>query len=99
MPRPPGCAADVAAIPEAVFSPLASALDARAAGLVPLHVGDTWLEPFEGGRMQDLCVAAHAGHDLPPAAIDQYTRPRPRISAKFDVYPAARRPAPIGWRD
>jgi N-succinyldiaminopimelate aminotransferase len=29
--------------------------------LVPLHVGDTWMEPFEGARMQDLRVEEHPG--------------------------------------
>jgi N-succinyldiaminopimelate aminotransferase len=30
-------------------------------GVCPLHVGDTWMAPFEGGRMQDLSEAAHPG--------------------------------------
>jgi N-succinyldiaminopimelate aminotransferase len=48
-------------MPGAVYSPIAKRLDAQAAGLVPLHVGDTWMEPFAGGRMEDLSVADHPG--------------------------------------
>jgi aspartate/methionine/tyrosine aminotransferase len=48
-------------MPGAVFSPAAQQLDAQAVGLVPLHVGDTWMEPFDGGRMEALHVAEHPG--------------------------------------
>ena len=61
MPRPPHCAPAVARMPGAVFSPIATQLDAAGADLVPLHVGDTWLEPFEGARMEDLRSAEHPG--------------------------------------
>ena len=61
MPRPPNCAPSVARMPGAVYSPVAKRFDAQAAGLVPLHVGDTWMEPFAGGRMEDLHVADHPG--------------------------------------
>ncbi|MDJ0848110.1 MAG: pyridoxal phosphate-dependent aminotransferase [Myxococcota bacterium] len=44
-----------------MFSPKAGRLDAAAPDAVPLHVGDTWLEPCEGARMQDLRVSEHAG--------------------------------------
>lgn len=47
-------------MPGAVFSPLAHRL-AVPGGVCPLHVGDTWLEPFEGGRMQDLLETDHPG--------------------------------------
>ena len=60
-PRPPACAPAVAAMPGAVFSPVQQHLDARDRRIVPLHVGDTWLEPFEGARMEDLRVAEHPG--------------------------------------
>jgi len=46
-------------MPGAVFSPLAKELDAAAGTAVPLHVGDTWLAPFEGGRMEDLRERDH----------------------------------------
>lgn len=48
-------------MPGAVFSPVRKQVDAEAAGLVPLHVGDTWMEPFAGGRMEDLRVVDHPG--------------------------------------
>jgi N-succinyldiaminopimelate aminotransferase len=47
-------------MPGAVYSPNAGRHDAVAADACPLNVGDTWLEPFVGGRMQDLASA-----DLP----------------------------------
>lgn len=61
MPRPPRCAPSVGEMPGAVFSPLARQLDAVAGDLVPLHVGDTWLEPFAGARMEDLRESDHPG--------------------------------------
>ncbi|MBW2267981.1 MAG: pyridoxal phosphate-dependent aminotransferase [Deltaproteobacteria bacterium] len=61
MPRPPACAPTIAAIPGAVFSPIQRQLEAGAGQIVPLHVGDSWREPFVGGRMQDLSVAEHPG--------------------------------------
>ncbi len=61
MPRPPRFAPSVDEMPGAVFSPLARQLDERAGSLVPLHVGDTWLEPFAGARMEDLHERDHPG--------------------------------------
>lgn len=61
MPKPPHCDPDIAAMPGAVFSPVQRQLAEGAASIVPLHVGDTWREPFDGGRMQDLRVAEHPG--------------------------------------
>jgi aspartate/methionine/tyrosine aminotransferase len=61
LPRPPRCAPSVGEMPGAVFSPLARQLDALAGDLVPLHVGDTWLEPFAGARMEDLRESDHPG--------------------------------------
>lgn len=64
MPRPgdPDRATSraTAAIGRAVFSPLAARAAARPGPLFPLHVGDTWLEPPPGARMEDLRAA-----DLP----------------------------------
>jgi N-succinyldiaminopimelate aminotransferase len=48
-------------MPEVVFAPVAERFDPAAAELVPLHVGDTWMEPFTGARMQDLREAEHPG--------------------------------------
>jgi N-succinyldiaminopimelate aminotransferase len=65
MPRPGDpqrpFAEAAAAIGASVFSPLAHRLADRPGEVFPLHVGDTWLEPFEGGRMEDLRVADHPG--------------------------------------
>src|SRR4030095_10282444 len=48
-------------MPGAVVSPIAGRLREVAGDVCPLHVGDTWMEPFAGGRMQDLSEADHPG--------------------------------------
>jgi N-succinyldiaminopimelate aminotransferase len=48
-------------MPGAVFSPVAKRIDAVPGSVCPLHVGDTWMEPFAGARMEDLRVADHPG--------------------------------------
>jgi N-succinyldiaminopimelate aminotransferase len=60
MPRPPRFAPTTEAMPGAVFSPIAGRLR-EGSGVCPLHVGDTWMEPFAGGRMQDLSEADYPG--------------------------------------
>jgi N-succinyldiaminopimelate aminotransferase len=68
MPRPPRFCPDVEAVPGAIYTPFAD--EATSGGRVfPLHVGDTWLEPLEGARMQDLRQADHP-------AIGRYTPTR-----------------------
>ena len=69
MPRPPRVTAAVAAMPGAVYSPLGDRIAQRTGPVYPLHVGDTWRDPFEGGRMQDLAQAAHPG-------LNRYTATR-----------------------
>jgi N-succinyldiaminopimelate aminotransferase len=60
MPKPPHFSPETSAMAGAVFSPIADRL--RIPGSVcPLHVGDTWLEPFAGARMEDLREADHPG--------------------------------------
>src|SRR5690606_28105011 len=59
MPRAPRVAPAVAAMPGAVYSPLGDRLRSHVGPIYPLHVGDTWRAPFEGGRMEDLAQAAH----------------------------------------
>jgi N-succinyldiaminopimelate aminotransferase len=44
-----------------MFSFLAHRLASYDGEVYPLHVGDTWLEPAEGCRMQDLTVEDHPG--------------------------------------
>ncbi len=61
MPRPPRFAPHTEAMPGAVFSPIADRLRAVPGGVCPLHVGDTWLPPFSGARMEDLREADHPG--------------------------------------
>lgn len=61
MPRPPKLSPAVAAMPGAVYSPLGDRIRTRTGPTYPLHVGDTWRDPFAGGRMQDLAQRAHAG--------------------------------------
>jgi N-succinyldiaminopimelate aminotransferase len=48
-------------MPSSVYSPLADRVGAREGPVYALNVGDTWMEPFEGGRMEDLRVAEHPG--------------------------------------
>ncbi len=69
MPRPPRFAPSVARIPGAVYSPSDGPLDAAEVGACPLHVGDTWLEPFIGGRMEDLQQVDFRG-------LNRYSEPR-----------------------
>ncbi|MCP5065775.1 MAG: pyridoxal phosphate-dependent aminotransferase [bacterium] len=47
-------------MPSSVYSPLADLVRERKGPVYPLNVGDTWMEPFEGARMEDLHTA-----DLP----------------------------------
>ena len=52
----------------AVFSPVGAHAQDRLRDACALHVGDTWMEPFSGGRMQDLSEAEHPGlHRYCPA--------------------------------
>ncbi|MGE0639287.1 MAG: pyridoxal phosphate-dependent aminotransferase [Thermoanaerobaculia bacterium] len=76
MPRPPGSASHLRSIPPSVYSALAHRLEQYRGETYPLHVGDTWMEPAAGCRMEDLRVAEHPGmhrytsvHGL-PALLD-----------------------------
>jgi len=44
-----------------VYSSLARRLAGHAGEVYPLHIGDTWMEPPEGCRMQDLSVVEYPG--------------------------------------
>jgi aspartate/methionine/tyrosine aminotransferase len=61
MPRAPQLNDAVRAMPGAVYSPFADRLRDHPGPLFPLHVGDTWMEPCEGCRMEDLRCAEHPG--------------------------------------
>ena len=60
-PRPPRFAAATSAIPSAVFSPVAHRAPRDEGPVIPLHVGDTWMEPLEAARMESQRVADHPG--------------------------------------
>lgn len=68
MPRYPGFSPAVAGIPGSVYSALAHRLSTFEGETYPLHVGDTWLEPPEGCRMEDLKTAEYPG-------LHRYTPP------------------------
>ncbi len=61
MPCHPGFSPSVHGIAGAVYSALAHRLATYRGEVYPLHVGDTWMEPAEGCRMEDLKVAEHPG--------------------------------------
>lgn len=61
MPRPPHVAPAIAAMRGSVYSALAHRLATHPGETYPLHVGDTWMPPADGCRMQDLTVEAHPG--------------------------------------
>jgi N-succinyldiaminopimelate aminotransferase len=61
MPRHPRISSSLAEIGSSVFSSLAHRLASHEGEVYPLHVGDTWLEPAEGCRMQDLTVEEYPG--------------------------------------
>ena len=71
MPRHPDLSPSLAAIEGSVFSSLLHRLAAHEGEIYPFHVGDTWLEPVEGCRMQDLRVEEHPGMHryAPPRGI------------------------------
>ncbi len=54
VPRYPGFSSSVAELPGSVFSALAHRLASYEGEVYPLHVGDTWLQPAPGCRMEDL---------------------------------------------
>lgn len=61
MPRHPQVSPSVAAIPGSVYSTLAHRLATYEGEVYPLHIGDTWMEPAVGCRMQDLTVEEYPG--------------------------------------
>lgn len=61
MPRHPDVSNAVATMRGGVFSTLAHRIRAIEGETYPLHVGDTWMEPPEGARMEDLTVREYPG--------------------------------------
>ena len=61
MPRPPRLSPAATSIKGSVYSSVLHRLSVRGGEVYPLHVGDTFLEPADGCRMEDLTVAANPG--------------------------------------
>lgn len=61
MPRHPDVAPNIAAMAGSVYTALAHRLATFEGEIYPFHVGDTWMEPAVGCRMQDLTVEDHPG--------------------------------------
>src|SRR6187549_3887431 len=61
MPRHPRFSPSVDDIAGSVYSALAHRLASFPGEVYPLHVGDTWMEPAEGCRMEDLSVREFPG--------------------------------------
>ena len=55
----PGIAPEAEAMPGAVYSPFADRIASHPGPLFPLHVGDTWRDPFVGARSEDIASADH----------------------------------------
>lgn len=78
MPKHPEISSAAQAVRGAVYSGLEKQ-PASGRPPVPLHIGDTWMEPAEGCRMQDLTVADHPGmHRYSP--VPGYSELRERIA-------------------
>ncbi len=84
MPRHPDVSPVIAGMPRGVFSSVAHRIAALTGEIYPLHIGDTWLEPPEGCRLEDLRATEHP-------AVHRYGPPRGRpellaaISARHDL--------------
>lgn len=61
MPRFPDAARSVRSMPGSVYSALAGRLARHEGPVYPLHVGDTWMEPAEGCRMENLSERDYPG--------------------------------------
>ncbi len=61
MPRHPAVATTVTAMRGGVFSTLAHRFAGLSGEIYPFHVGDTWMEPPPGARMEDLRVTELPG--------------------------------------
>ena len=58
--RTPALAREALAMPGAIYSPFADRMAEHPGPLFPLHVGDTWRDPFVGARSEDIASAEHA---------------------------------------
>ena len=55
----PRLAAETVAMPGAIYSPFADRMAEHSGPIYPLHVGDTWRDPFEGARSEDIHSLDH----------------------------------------
>lgn len=69
MPRFPHVSPSVASIQGSVYTALAHKLATYEGEIYPFHIGDTWMEPAEGLRMEDLRVQDHPG-------MHRYSKPQ-----------------------
>ena len=69
MPRFPHTAEEMREVRASVFSRLAHRLASCSGEIYPFHVGDTYLDPAEGCRMEDLATADWPG-------LHRYAAPR-----------------------
>jgi len=94
VPRYPDYSPAVAGIPGSVYSALAHRIETFEGEVYPLHVGDTWLEPPEGCRMEDLATAAYPG-------LHRYAPPHglPALVEAVAAQVAARTGVPTEPRD
>ncbi|MEE2829452.1 MAG: pyridoxal phosphate-dependent aminotransferase [Myxococcota bacterium] len=74
MPRHPEIAPATTAMSSSLFSKLADRIQKIEGDRFALHVGDTWLQPADGARMEDFRAAEHPG-------LNRYTVPHghPRL--------------------
>jgi aspartate/methionine/tyrosine aminotransferase len=52
---------NIARLPSDVYSAFGDRIHDHPGPLFPMHVGDTWLEPFVGARVEDIHTADHPG--------------------------------------
>ena len=69
MPRFPGASPALSSLPGSVYSKLVHRLETYPGEVYPLHVGDTWLSPPDGCRMEEIREAERPG-------LNRYTEPR-----------------------
>lgn len=55
----PPLSPETRAMPGAIYSPFADRLTSHLGPIFPLHVGDTWREPFVGARSEDIHAEDH----------------------------------------
>lgn len=91
MPRHPSPSPTIAAMGGSPYSALAHRLATHAGEIYPFHVGDTWMEPAVGCRMQDVSVEEHPGmhrytsvHGLPALLDGIVERVRARTGEAVD---------------